>query len=619
MRRTVLTHVLLTLLFAASAPASAQVVRGRFTDVSATAPIEGGVVSLLAMDGSEVTSVLTDARGWYALRAPAPGRYRLRASRIGYADFLTEPFVLGAGRVLDRDIAAAVRAISLEGVTVRGTSRCRLRPDQGVQTQALWSAIRTALSAASLTKREQRLHYDVAEYVRDLDPATLRPLGPARARARSGVAEHPFVSAPVDELMRDGFVRPGPEQTSYFAPDADVLLSDAFLARHCFRVVADEGGAGKAGRVGLAFRPVVQGAQADVEGTLWVDPSAGELRALEYRYTGLDVPDAERLGGRVEFARVPTGRWIVSRWYVRMPVLPAPEPGRRLSDVAPNLQGRHLQRIIEQGGAIVGVRGEDGRRLYGAEAVVTQVPGAVAARAGTVLGRVVEAGTGRPLPSAQVLLGQGPDSAAPARGTLTGVDGSFAFGDVAPGDHRLSVESVGYEASTRVVSVAPHSGASVHVGLEPHPVELEKVVVEGHASTEVGGFYVRRARNEGYYLDRAKIERLGPRRPSDLMRELPDVEVICPGVSIRCSIRVPSAVPSPTTRDCPVQYFLDGRLMQGDASPGSPMGFSLDDLSASEIEAIEYYPHAAMVPARFNIGVSSRCGVVVVWTRGGPR
>lgn len=373
-------HVLSFLLLLGSiAPASAQVVRGRFIDASAGAPIEGGVVSLLAMDGSEVTDVLTDAHGWYALHAPAAGRYRLRASRIGYADFLTEPFVLAAGQVLERDIAASVRAIPLEGVSVRGTSRCRLRPEQGVQTQALWSAIRTALSAASLTKRE-RLHYDVTEYVRDLDPANLNPIGPSRTRARSGLAEHPFVSAPVDSLIRNGFVRPGPDETFYFAPDADVLLSDAFLAHHCFRVVVEKDGAGKASRVGLTFEPVEQGAGVDVEGTLWVNPSTGELRAMDYRYTGLDVPDAERLGGRVEFARVRTGRWIVSRWYVRMPVLAAPGSGRRLSDVAPDRQGRHLQRIIEQGGVIVGVRGPHGRRLYSTEDVVMQSRRPVAQR-----------------------------------------------------------------------------------------------------------------------------------------------------------------------------------------------------------------------------------------------
>ncbi len=56
----------------------------------------------------------------------------------------------------------------------------------------------------------------------------------------------------------------------------------------------------------------------DIRGTLWLDARTGELRNVEYEYTGL--PDGSRRspsGGRVEFRRLPSGAWIVSRWYIR--------------------------------------------------------------------------------------------------------------------------------------------------------------------------------------------------------------------------------------------------------------------------------------------------------------
>ena len=78
--------------------AETQVVRGKVTDRNSGTPIPGVLVSLLR-DGvtTAATSVLSNARGEYAIRAPAPGRYRLDAKRIGVQRYLSEVFELGTG------------------------------------------------------------------------------------------------------------------------------------------------------------------------------------------------------------------------------------------------------------------------------------------------------------------------------------------------------------------------------------------------------------------------------------------------------------------------------------------------------------------------------------------
>ncbi len=238
------------------------------------------------------------------------------------------------------------------------------------------------------------------------------------------------------------------------------------------------------------------------------------------------------------------------------------------------------------------------------------LPASAQSTAGRMLGRVVDMTTGQPVPSAQVMISAGADSAGPYRGTFAGADGSFSFGDVADGEHTIRVESIGYRSASRVVRIDDAVDTAVRIELTPQPVQLGGVVVEGTRSTVLGGFYARRATHEGYYIDRSEIAKRAAHRPTDLMRRIPGLMVVCPGVSPRCTVRFRSAVPvlaGPDKGDCPVEIFVDG-------VPASP-DFAVDDLRVEDIQAVEIYGHAATIPARFNRGRSSRCGVIVVWTR----
>jgi hypothetical protein len=74
--------------------------------------------------------------------------------------------------------------------------------------------------------------------------------------------------------------------------------------------------------VGLRFEPAATRRLPDISGVLWLDVRSAELRDIEYRYTGLpDYMPSSKIGGRVEFARLSNGAWVMRRWVVRAPIL----------------------------------------------------------------------------------------------------------------------------------------------------------------------------------------------------------------------------------------------------------------------------------------------------------
>jgi hypothetical protein len=150
-------------------------------------------------------------------------------------------------------------------------------------------------------------------------------------------------------------VSTGAAEWTYFAPDAQALLSDPFLDTHCFRLI--EGGPDRAGLVGLAFEPTGQNERvSDISGTLWIDRASVELRWLEYTYENLE-PEV-RPGdatGRVEFLRMPEGTWIVTEWWIRMPLVQV--------DIGGRLPVRQITGFRQSGGRVLEVVEAGGREL----------------------------------------------------------------------------------------------------------------------------------------------------------------------------------------------------------------------------------------------------------------
>jgi hypothetical protein len=249
-------------------------------------------------------------------------------------------------------------------VRVVGRSKCLVRHASGLDVAVLWAEARKALTAAALTREQGKHLFVVGRYERVYDPPLKKVVSETNTQQRQ-TAERPFVALPADSLARVGYVRRDSTGGSYYAPDGDVLLSDVFVGTHCLRLEPAPKGA--PGLLGIAFAPAERrDGITDIEGVLWLDAASGELRHLEYRYTNLPREvSTDRLGGRVEFLRLPTGAWIISRWAIRVPVMGVRRrvfqtgegggaPGALASTAAPTRMV--LTGIKEDGGEVLEVR-----------------------------------------------------------------------------------------------------------------------------------------------------------------------------------------------------------------------------------------------------------------------
>lgn len=304
-----------------AAPAAAQTVAGRFVDADG-APIPSARVSLHDASGAAVHAALTGADGRFFLRAPAPGDYTVRGARIGYALTVGPALRLEAGPPVSADLVANAQRVMLEALVVEARPRCRARRDGTDETALVWEEIRKALDLVSAAAADRTAAYAVELFARE------RPLRAGSApteepvRRVEGYGFKPFVTVDPARLASHGFIERAADTVLYAAPDAELLLSDAFLDTHCFHLRTD--GAPEDGLIGLAFQPVRGRRLPDVQGVLWVNRATAELRVLDFEYTRPPFHGPRGVpGGRVAFQRLPDGRWVTSEWVIRMPVLGA--------------------------------------------------------------------------------------------------------------------------------------------------------------------------------------------------------------------------------------------------------------------------------------------------------
>lgn len=416
----------------AAAPLRAQTVRGALVD-AAGRPVEQVLVALVGPGGQPAGAALTSASGQFHIRAPGPGRYSLRAERVGYATVTTPAFDLGDGETREERVVASGRAVALQGVVATARNRrCAVRPGAGLATATLWEEARKALAGAEFARQAGLFRYDVVRWERDLsvDGGVVRR---DQRQAHAGVSELPFVSIPPEELSRHGFIRDMQDDSLvYAAPDAGVLLSDQFLNDHCFRVATG----GDSTLVGLEFEPTAGRTVPDVHGVLWLDRASAELRRVEYRYVnGPPESRSPEVGGSVEFERPRGGPWIVRRWAIRMPIAELVTRSLRVDGSQTVTQSLNLVGVHEAGGEVTAAR-----LAGGGEAIVRA--GAPAWVEGVVWDSMARA----PLAGAHVFLsGTGVDG-------VTGADGRFRLEAPAAGSYAITFSHPGLGPVSAAVS-----------------------------------------------------------------------------------------------------------------------------------------------------------------------
>jgi hypothetical protein len=594
-------------------PLNAQTIRGQLVESESGRPISGAIVVLLDEETRQVAGVLSNDAGGFIVRAPGPGAYRLRADRIGYASTLSPRLELSAGETRDFRFGVSTRAVELEGITASGEARCDLRPAEGLETQRVWEEARKALAATALTTEGGLHRFRIVGYERELDPQASR-IRSERSWSKVGHSENPFVTLPPEVLAAEGYARTGPEGTILYAPDARVLLSDSFLDTHCFGI--DFGGEERAGQIGLSFNPVHHRDLTDVEGVLWVDRKTAELRSLEYRYTTVDpsLPQS-RLGGRLEFERLPGGSWITRRWWIRMPITAAPPAIERQFG---GWERMVLVGIKEDGGEVVEVLSPGGTRVSGARKAILS-------------GLVFDSSRSAPLAGATVFISGTQYSAA------TDERGRFRIEGFLDGEYSVSfmhpkLDSLGTRAPLRAVSlrageesVADLAVPSREVGsvaapdfgrpdprAAPAPVgragEEVEVVEEPRHVGLLAGFHERKARGFGIILTREDIDRRRAVRFNDILRGVPGIVLISTPAGEFPSMTGATGRIIDEGGACPIQYYLDGSAFEP-----AILG-TVTEIRPQQIEGLEIYRRLAEVPAEYRM-LNAECGVILIWLR----
>lgn len=425
----------------AAVPVQAQeTVRGAVTDSQGT-PISGAMVVILS-DTSPVARQLTDSNGDYTAVLPSPGRYSLRVDRIGYQSTRADPFEVATGASVRVDVQVGVEPVVLRGLDVTGEERCAVDPRQGAATAVVWEEARKALEAARWTQDREMYRFLWSRHTRSLD-ASGRVRGEDRDRRRT-FAPRPFRALAPDTLVEHGFVREEDGNVFFSAPDAEVLLSDAFLDSHCFGL--REATAQGEDWLGLTFEPVPWRNIPEVRGVLWLDTEGARLRSIEYQYVNhrtlaVHGDDAH---GALAFWRLPNGTWIVDAWSITMP---------RLTEVRDH-DGRSVRYdvlgYVDEGGVVTAVQRQDGSTVL---------------RLGQAsLEGVVTDSLGQPVTGARIQVEGTPHE------TRSGESGAFHIDDLGQGNWSLranhaALSAWGYPGTVVETTLENRSAASVEVQL----------------------------------------------------------------------------------------------------------------------------------------------------------
>jgi hypothetical protein len=580
-------------------PLSAQGLRVRLLDATTGTPIVGAIVTALDDRGRPVVEGLTDASGVRALKLSAGASYRLRVRRVGIVPFTGAPLAVEGTALRDVVVELASTRQALATVRVTADAVCGRSPEGDTRLASLFEELRTALEATALARADttQAMTIVSREYERDYG-RELSFVAERITRDGRGLGQR-FAAADVSRLAQDGFVVQEPDRGfRFFAPDEIVLMSDAFIATHCFSAPPPDSLA--TADAELRFRLAPGRKRPDIEGTAFIDTLTGEPRRITYHYVfprrllpAAPLPNV--LGGEVVLERLRDGQWFVPRWHIRMPLFGETDGGTKV--------------IVS------------GYRETGGEAAPIDV---ARSRFGTVLPSVrgvtlvatVRDDVGMPVQDATVDIDSGrvtvrTDTAGVARLLLVDTQ------TVALRVRRIGVQPVDTVVRIGAPGVVPLAFTTRRVQA------LAAVAVVGRTMLEQVGYVSRRRLGSGVFLDSTDIRRRNAldglsilfgmpgiivfRVPSDVAPPRDDPEFFyqwVPGQTIpvmRASSNLPQG-----SRVCLPNLVVNGRR----STPAE-----LQALPAEDITAMEVYRLPTQVPAEYRrMKLYDVCGAVLVWT-----
>jgi hypothetical protein len=348
--------VLGALIAAQTAPA--QTVRGTVTLPDSATPVGGVLVVGIGANGAQGARTLTSQRGVFTLRFPNAGTYRLQILRIGYRPMIGPTVTIAADEAKDVRVVYVATPVVLSAVNVRDRQTCRVTADTGLGVARVWEEARKAMLMSQTTSADAPLMAEWIEYDRSLD-STARLVRSQRVHTTRAPTTHAFRAVPIAQLDTGGYITIDASGTSYFAPDAEVLLSDVFIRGHCFRL---DDSRRREGLLGVRFEPSSDRSEKrEIAGTMWLDRTSAELRTVDFTYTNL--PDVAKpiAGGAVEFMRLGEGSWLVKRWSLNMPRMErvALKSGDALRRTIMTMNGIHVTAVQVAGGEVTQINRGD--------------------------------------------------------------------------------------------------------------------------------------------------------------------------------------------------------------------------------------------------------------------
>jgi hypothetical protein len=229
------------------------------------------------------------------------------------------------------------------------------------------------------------------------------------------------------------------------------------------------------------------------------------------------------------------------------------------------------------------------------------------------------------------------------REVKTDRDGRFEFKELSPQQYSLAVRALGYLRQTVSVVLDSTRGSWIRVplGMVAQPLPEVEVKVselkpaEYAPTTKYDGFFERRRKGTGTFIDRDEIDRVAPHHITQLFQLASGFHVRLqppgtPGSTTPTTVRISRCPGNPP----PMAIYVDGqRLYWGPqksvamVDPNSkppwvkdePEDFAsekfaelLDDINPRNIEMIEVYRGVSQIPSEFARDV---CAVVAIWTR----
>ena len=392
-------------------PLGAQYIHGAVRDSASGQPVSGAVVMVIDSAGTVLARNITNERGQYSIASAGRAR-RARIVRIGFepreVDLSSIP-----GSAATVDVGMVRLRTMLAAVRVRAASDCPRRAD-GAAALGLWEQARGGLLAAVVAREANPARMSRLTFERRMDGTSDRIIRFSVGTDSSDRSRRSWTAArSARAFTAGGFARETIGSQELFAPDADVLLDDAFSNAYCFSFAT--AARARPNQVGLSFSPERHPrGRVDIDGTLWIDTVARALTDIEFRYVGLPYyTDDFHPGGRLSFRTMANGVVLIDRWYIRSAVATG-----AVEQSTPLVVSRNELSAIEIGGELARATWPDGQTWHAA--------------LGTLRVHAVTH-SGQPAAGTVVVL---PDTH--YRGT-TDANGDLEIVDLAPGPYSLDV------------------------------------------------------------------------------------------------------------------------------------------------------------------------------------